>query len=317
MCFYFPILATDRSDYMTIDEAVALYDLPLETLLLRSKGVMEAHQDKTFDFCTIINGKNGKCSEDCKYCAQSAHFDCDVQSYDLLSEKEILLDALDIERKGIGKYSIVTSGKRVSNDELDELCNTYKKLTEETKLNLCASHGLLNHADFKKLKIAGVKRIHNNLESSRRYFEGICTTHSYDEKIETIKAAQEAGLEVCSGGIIGMGESREDRVQLAFELKNLGIKSVPLNLLNPIEGTPIGKLKRISEEEFYKTCAIYRLIMPDAIIRLAGGRGLLSDKGKIVFEHCINGTITGELLTTSGNDTKDDIEMIRGLGYEI
>lgn len=302
---------------MTIEEAVALYDLPLETLLLKSKEMSKRYQDNRFDFCTIINGKNGRCTEDCSYCAQSQHFKCALQSYPLLSEEVIVKDALLNEAKGIGKYSIVTSGKSVTQDELEKLCTTYKAISDKTSLNLCASHGLLRYTDFLKLKEAGVQRIHNNLESSRRYFKEICTTHTYDEKINTIKDAQRAGLEVCSGGIIGMGESREDRIELALELKALGIKSVPINLLNPIEGTPIGRLTRISEEEFYKTCAIFRILLPDAIIRLAGGRGLLSDKGKKVFQHCINGAITGELLTTSGNDTKDDQEMIRRLGYEF
>ncbi len=302
---------------MTFEEAVKLYERPLKELLTESKRIKQMWHDKSFDFCTIINGKNGRCSEDCKYCAQSAHYKCDVDSYDLLPRETVLKDALLIESKGIGKYSIVTSGKRVTSSELDALCEIYSELAEKSELNLCASHGLLGYEDFVKLKEAGVTRIHNNLETSRRYFGEICTTHTYDEKIRTIKDAKRAGLEVCSGGIIGMGETREDRIALAFELKALGITSVPINLLSPIEGTPIEHITPISEEEFYKTCAIYRIILPEAVIRLAGGRGILSDRGELLFKHGINGAITGELLTTSGNDTVNDQAMVRRLGYEI
>ena len=299
------------------DLALSLYDVPLEDLLEVTKSIFNRYRDNQFDFCTIINGKNGRCSEDCKYCAQSAHFSCEIQAYDLLDEKIVLEDAKTIEEKGIKKYSIVTSGKVATEAEVNQLTKIYRRLSDETGLYLCASHGLLDYDALKRLKEAGVRRIHNNLETSRNYFEDICTTHTYDDKIQTIKDAQALGFEVCSGGIIGMGESREDRIDLAFELKDLEINSIPLNLLNPIEGTPIAHLPAISEEEFIRTCAIFRLIMPKAVIRLAGGRGLLSDKGKKVFETCINGAITGELLTTSGNDTITDMTMIKELNYEF
>lgn len=306
-----------QGNHLTYDEAVTLFDCDVDTILKQSKRIKEKFHQPIFDLCTIINGKSGLCSEDCMYCAQSSYYACDIQEYRLLDKEIIVKDALINEKRGIGKFSIVTSGKRVCQDELERLCDTYREISRKSSINLCASHGLLTYDDFLKLKASGVKRIHNNLETSRAYFEKICTTHTYDEKIETIKAAQRAGLEVCSGGIIGMGETVHDRISLAFELKGLGIQSVPLNMLNPIEGTPIHFLKPISESEFYKTCAIFRMILPQAVIRLAGGRGLLSDRGKLAFETCVNGCITGELLTTTGNGTKKDIEIIRGIGYEI
>lgn len=299
------------------EEALSLYEVPLNELLEGTKVIFNHFNDKEFDFCTIINGKKGKCSEDCQYCAQSAHHECAIDTYGLLSLETIVKDAKRNACRGIEKYSIVTSGKRASKEEIATLCQTYAAIDKEVPLSLCASHGLIDEEDLIKLKNAGVKRIHNNLETSRNYFEKICTTHSYDEKIATIKAAQDIGLEVCSGGIIGLGETREDRIDMAFELKTLGIKSIPLNLLNPIEGTPLYGIGGVDEEEFYKTCAIYRLIHPKVLIRLAGGRGLLSDKGKRVFETCLNGAITGELLTTTGNDTENDMKMIKALGLRI
>ena len=302
---------------MTLEEAVALYEKPLEDLLKESKMIMDRWHGKYFDFCTIINGKSGLCSENCKYCAQSTYHFCSIESYGLLSLNQMLEDALRVESQGIGKYSIVTSGKGVTKTELESLSRIYKALKERSNLDICASHGLLNYEDFVQLKASGVTRIHNNLETSRRYFSEVCTTHTYDEKIQTIKDAKRAGLEVCSGGIIGMGESREDRIALAFELRDLDIQSVPINLLNPIEGTAMEGIDPISEEEFSKTCAIFRIILPKAIIRLAGGRGLLSDRGEKLFKHCINGAITGDLLTTTGNNTRDDQTMVRRIGYEI
>lgn len=302
---------------ITPKEALSLYDYPLEALLYVAKSVHDHFRDQHFDLCTIVNGKNGLCSEDCKFCAQSGHFPCQLQTHGLLDSKTILSDAQRVEASGVKRYSIVTSGKKPSQNELDRLCKTYKTLNEKTGLSLCASHGLLEESDLIKLKAAGVRRIHNNLESSRSYFKKICTTHSYDDKIRTIRSAQRVGLDVCSGGIIGMGESRKDRIDLAFELKALKITSVPINLFNPVGQTPLSILNVLPETEFYKTCALFRLVLPKAVIRLAGGRGLLSDKGRRVFETCVNGSITGELLTTTGNDTKMDIEMTKELGYEI
>lgn len=302
---------------ITYEEALNLTQCSLEDLLSCSRKIMDHFNERVFDFCTIINGKSGLCSEDCIYCAQSAHYNCEVETYELLDSSKVVRAGKAHEDKGIDKFSIVTSGKRLSSSELEIVTEIYKDLKQETNLNLCASHGLLSFEELQKLKAAGVKRYHNNLETSRNHFGNICTTHTYDEKVETIKAAQKAGLEVCSGGIVGLGESRKDRIDLAFELKALKVTSIPLNILNPIAGTPLYGIPSVDEDEFYKTCAIFRFIHPKATIRLAGGRALLSDKGKRVFDNCINGSITGELLTTSGNDTLNDMNMVKELNYEV
>ena len=270
-----------------------------------------------FSLCTIINGKSGRCSENCRYCAQSVHFKTDVKEYGLLDSDTVLKSAESNYSQGVHRFSIVTSGRKLTSIEVDEVAEIYKDINDECSIELCASHGLLSYEELKKLKEAGVTRYHNNLETSRRYFPNICTTHTYDEKIATIKNAMKAGLQVCSGGIIGMGESMEDRVDMAFTLRELNVNSVPINILNPIKGTPLENMKHISYDEVLRTVALFRFIMPKTQIRLAGGRALLDDKGKKVFQSGVNAAISGDLLTTSGIKTSDDIDLVKGLGFEV
>lgn len=294
-------------------EALELVNSSMENLLKSSKRIKESFCGDSFDFCTIINGKSGKCSEDCFYCSQSAYYDCVISEYELLDEQEIIADAKSNYDLGMNRYSVVTSGRRLNNKDIDKLINTYKRIGKEIGIKTCASLGLLEYEDFLKLKNAGVTRYHNNLETSRNYFGKVCTTHTYDEKITSIKQAQKAGLTICSGGIIGLGETMEDRIDLALELRNLKVDSIPINLLNPIKGTPLENNRIIDDEEFYRVCAIFRFIHPKKVIRFAGGRNLLKDMGKKGFETCINGTISGNLLTTYGNKPEDDILMIKGV----
>ncbi|BES64953.1 biotin synthase BioB [Gottschalkiaceae bacterium SANA] len=302
---------------ITKEEAMLLYELPVEELVKQANQLRIVFCGESFDLCTIINGKSGECSEDCKYCAQSGHYHTKSEVFPLRKEEIIVNDAIINEKKGVGRYSIVTSGKRASEKEVDKICSIYQSIREKSLIKLCASLGLLGYESLLKLKAAGVVRYHNNLETSRRFFPSICTTHTYDEKIQTIKAAQRSGLEVCCGGIIGLGETVEDRIDMAFELKALKIQSIPLNLLNAIEGTPLAGVEKVTQEEFIKIASIYRFIHPHAVIRLAGGRNLLTDFGRELFASGVNGTITGELLTTYGNDTDSDVKMIRKLGYRV
>lgn len=270
-----------------------------------------------FDLCSIINGKSGYCSENCKFCSQSSYHKTEIERYPLKEKEEFLKDAKYHEKKGVNRYSIVTSGKKLTSEEVDHVCEAYKGIKENLNIKVCASHGLLNEKELGQLKKAGVERYHNNLETSRKFFPKICTTHTYEDKINTIKAAQKVGLYVCSGGIMGLGESMEDRVDMAFELRELDIKSIPLNVLNYIEGTSIEHPQPITEEEFIKTVAIFRFINPTSFIRLAGGRNLLDKYGKSAFQSGANATITGDLLTTCGNTIDDDKKMIQDLGFNI
>lgn len=302
---------------VTKKDAMELINRDFKTLASSAKEIQNFYCGDSFDFCTIVNGKSGKCSEDCKYCAQSSFYKTKVEEYHLLNTEELKERAIKNASLGILRYSVVTSGRNLSDQEIDILCKSYKEISKTVEIHLCASHGLLELEQFEKLKKSGISRYHNNLETSRRLFPSICTTHTYDEKINAIKMAQEAGLEVCSGGIIGLGETMEDRIDMALELKELGVKSVPINILNPIPGTPFEKLAPLSSEEIAKTIAIYRFILPEKAIRLAGGRGLLLDKGELAFQSGSNAAISGDMLTTSGIDISEDFKTITDLGFKV
>lgn len=299
------------------EEAYKLIDYDVEVLKNYAKSIREQLCGNVFDLCSIINGKSGACSENCKYCAQSAHYSTRVETYPLLDAEVFIKDAKEHKAEGVLRYSIVTSGKRLSKKEVEDVAKIYKRMREECEIKLCASHGLLDEEDFTKLKEAGIVRYHNNLETSRNYFASICTTHTYEDKIKTIKAAQRVGLEVCSGGLFGIGETMEDRIDMAFELREMGVTSIPINVLVPIPGTPMEKMLPITEEEVLKSIAIYRFIHPTAFIRLAGGRMYLTDNGRLAFEGGANATITGNLLTTCGNTIQDDLKMLKTLGFEV
>ena len=266
------------------------------------------------DLCTIINGKSGRCSENCKYCAQSARHKTGVDEYNFLPTEKILEVALTDERAGVNRFSIVTSGRTLDGKNFERAIETYKILREKLKIELCASHGLLTYEQLQRLKAAGVKRYHHNLETSRRYFPQICTSHTFDDRIKTIKLARAAGLEVCSGGIIGMGETWQDRIDLAFELAALKIKSIPINILNPIKGTPLENLPTLKPEEILRTVAIFRYINPTAHIRLAAGRKFLPDNGASAFLHGASAAITGNMLTTSNTNISSDMKLLGELG---
>ena len=269
------------------------------------------------DLCTIMNAKSGSCSEDCKFCAQSAHYKTNVEVYGLVSKEDALSLARENENEGVNRFSLVTSGRGTTGSEFEKILDIYEDLNKEIKMDLCASFGILGYEQLIKLKKKGITMYHHNLETSREYYENICTTHSYDERIDTINAAKKAGMLVCCGGIIGLGESFQDRIKLAFELKDLGIKSIPINVLNPIVGTPLENAESLSQEEILKTISIFRLVNPKAIIRLAGGRNRIDEFGKKCFNAGANATITGNYLTTSGNKICDDKKMVRELNLEV
>ena len=298
-------------------EALELYHQPLEELCQRADAIRRHFCGNRFDLCAIVNGKSGRCSEDCRFCAQSACNHTGAAEYPLLSPQKLTEQAKKQEAQGVLRYSIVTSGRRLSEAEVDALCQAIRQIKRETGIYVCVSVGLLDISQFRKLKEAGAERAHNNLETSRRNFPNICTTHTFDEKAEAIRAAQEAGLSVCSGGIMGLGETVEDRIDMAQSLRELGVKSVPLNMLNPIPGTPLAQNEKLQEAEMRRIAAVYRFILPDASIRLAGARGLLPDKGKSCFQPGANAAITGDMLPTAGITVHTDRTMLQELGYEV
>lgn len=299
------------------EEALALYDAPLKDLMESATAIRRATLGDTFDLCTIMRAKNGHCSEDCAFCVQSSLSKGHVELQKMVSEEEVLKSAKCAESAGIGRFALVFAGRRLSKNEVEAMASIYRRLKDETDLHLCLSGGLLNLDDLGILKEAGLERLHNNLETSRRYFPSICTTHSYEEKIQTIKDAQSLGIEVCSGGIFNIGEMREDRIDLALTLRELEISSVPLNILSPMEGTPLADQMPLPEEEILRTVAVFRHILPTAYLRLAGGRQLLSGDGESTLNAGMNAAITGNFLNTRGAAESTDFHMIRRHNFTI
>ena len=291
-----------------------LLEMPLNELQKGAALIQKHFCGNHIDLCTIINGKSGRCTENCKYCAQSAHYHTGIEEYDFLPTEKILKVALANEKAGANRFSIVTSGRGLDEKNFSRAIETYKLLFSKLKIDLCASHGILSAEQLKKLKNAGVKRYHHNLETSRRFFPEICTSHTFDDRISTIKAAQAVGLDVCSGGIIGLGENWQDRIDLAFEVANLGIKSIPINILTPIKGTALENCKKLAPEEILRTISIFRYINPAANIRLAAGRKFLPDNGASALKNGASAAITGNMLTTSSINIEKDLKILRELG---
>lgn len=305
-----------RGEPVTREEALALYEAPLEELCRAADEIREHFCGNAFDICTIINGKSGKCSENCKYCAQSAHYHTGAEEYPLLDREEIVRQARYNAERGVLRYSIVTSGRALNDPEVEAMCAAIREIKSQVKIEVCVSFGLLTKEQFERVKAAGATRVHNNLETSRRNFPNVCTTHTFEDKLNAIRAAKAAGLKVCSGGIMGLGETEKDRIDMAFTLRELEVKSVPVNMLNPIAGTPYEENQRLTVRDMRRIAAVYRFILPDASIRLAGGRGLLEDKGESCFTSGANAVISGDMLTTSGYTIESDMAMIHRLGYQ-
>lgn len=304
-------------EILTKQDALILYEQPLEELTTAANQIREHFCSNAFDICTIVNAKSGRCSEDCKFCAQSAYYKTQVDEYSVLSDNELVEQAKYNDERGVMRYSLVTSGKKATTQELNSICHSIKEIKKQTKIDICVSLGLLNQEQFAQLENVGITRVHNNLETSRKNFTNVCTTHTYDEKIDAIKAAQAAGLTVCSGGIMGLGESIEDRIDMIIDIRDLGVRSIPINFINPIPGTPFANNPVLTNDDACRAVAICRFLVPDAFIRLAGGRGLLSDKGYRCFCSGANAAISGDMLTTSGTTIESDMKMIKELGYEV
>ncbi len=300
---------------LSVAEAGLIPFLPLKELLDAANEIRLKFTGKSFDLCSIVNAKSGRCSENCKYCAQSSHYKTRADEYPLLSKKILLDLARKDARRGVLRFSFVTSGKKLDPHEIDQLSQAARMIRQETDLSICISAGLLDENDFLQLKEAGISRYHHNLETSRGNFPKICSTHSYDDKLTVIGRARKAGLEICCGFIVGLGENWSDRIDLAFELKRLNVRSVPINRLTPIPGTPLEHDPVPDEETMLRTGALFRFILPKAAIRLAGGRKFSEDQGRTSFQGGVNACITGDMLTTAGISIENDLNIIRELGF--
>lgn len=270
------------------------------------------------DLCSIINGRSGRCPEDCKYCAQSAYNHTNCEVYDFLPEETIVEACKMNESEGVDRFSIVTAGKALTGEEFDKAIHAYETMKKECKIDLCASMGFLSAEQLHRLHEAGVTSYHHNIETSRRNFPNICTTHTYDMKIETLKKVKAEGMYACSGGIIGMGETWEDRLDMAVSLAEVGVDSIPINALMPISGTPLEGLERLTEPEILRTVAFFRYINPKADIRLGAGRALLTNDGELAFKSGVSATITGNMLTTVACATiRSDRQLLKDMGRDV
>lgn len=281
-------------------------------LLARATATKVAHRPASFSFCSIINAKSGKCSEDCRYCAQSTHYQTEAPIYPLKATEEIVAAAEAAKAAGATRFSLVTSGRGLSAAEVEEVAARIAAVRQRVEIRLCGSFGILDRHALARLKAAGMSRYHHNLETSERFFPRVTTTHSFADRVATIRAAREAGLEVCAGGIFGLGESEADRIAMALSLRELAVDSVPLNFLIPLPGTPLAGAAPLAVREIVRSIAIFRLLLPTVCIRLAGGREVvLEDFLAAAFLAGADGMMIGGYLTQQGRSVEADHRFAR------
>lgn len=303
---------------ISYEEALELAETADREQLYEAAAEITRHFGKpSFDPCSIINARAGRCSENCKWCAQSGHYHTDSDVHGIISADEAIKQAKYNEKKGVKRFSLVTSGRAVKGEALKKVCDTYRRLGEETNMYLCGSLGLLNEDELQQLWDAGMRRVHCNIETAPSYFSQLCTTHTAEDKLATMRAARKVGFEICSGGIIGMGESRAQRIEMAFALREIMPESIPINILQPIKGTPLEDTPLIPEDEILLTIALYRFIHPKAELRFAGGRKRLLRETQLKALHIgINSAVVGDLLTTIGSAIDEDMALASTAGYD-
>ena len=311
-----------KGSEITYDEALSLIEIEdpelLNTLRQAAHEITLAFHSNKAGLCSLINAKSYLCGEDCGFCSQSVRFETSVARYELLEPEVIIGAAKKAEQFGAQNFCIVTSGGALNDGEFERIIDIIKILKRETKLGIDGSMGFLTAERVKRLKEAGLRRFNSNLQTSPEFYPEIVSTHSYDKRVETLELLREGEVEVCSGGILGMGESREDRVKMAFELKQFQPECLPINILNTRPGTPLEHAPKLSTDEILKTVAVYRFILPKSNIKLAAGRELnLGNEQDKALQGGANGLIVGGYLTTAANPVKDDLAMLRRSGYEV
>jgi len=304
---------------LTKDEALALLHLKRrQELRERAHEVTETCVEKRFDFCSIINARSGRCSENCKWCAQSAHWKTGCETYGWVGTEACVKAAKEAEANGADRIGIVTSGRCLSHEDVENVCAALREMRKATAIGLCASLGLLSENDLAKLKAAGLQRVHCNIETAPSLFPSLCSTHTMADKLATLRAAKKLGFQICCGGIIGMGETDEQLVEFAFTLKEIAPDSIPVNVLHPIDGTPLADKGILDPERVVDSVALLRLVNPSTPLRFAGGRRDMSDEtaAKCIYVGMSAG-IAGPLLTTPGADFNDDRELALRAGYAV
>lgn len=311
---------TAKGGALSRQEAFSLTEISGSDLffLFASANALRQHFRKNvIGLCAIVNAKSGACPEDCAFCAQSSRSRAEIEVYPLRSKKALMQKAVEAKKSGIMRFSIVTSGRKVSEKNLLRIADLLSEI-RNTGLLPCASLGLLNADELFALKSAGLDRYHHNLETSERFFPDICTSHTYEDKIRTVRAAAAAGLSVCSGGIFGMGETWQDRIEMAFALRALDADAVPINFLIPIQGTALAQRARLHPFEALKIISLYRFILPRKEIRICGGRiQILGEFNSLVFAAGADGMISGNYLTTQGRSHEDDLRLMTAYGLAL
>ena len=296
---------------VTKDNADTLLKMPLEQLVSSANNVRKKYIGTNLKLCSILNAKSGLCSEDCKFCAQSAGHHTDMPVYPLKEKEQIIQAAQNAKDIGAQMFGIVTSGNRLTDKELNTIAQAISEIKDIVDISPCASLGALDKSQLALLKEAGLCRYHHNIETSRRFYPQIVSTHSFEQRVETIRSAKEAGLEVCSGGIIGMGENWTDRIDMAYTLKELDVDSVPVNILIPIKGTAFELVEPITAEDVIRTICIFRIILKDKTIKIAAGRETaLKDSQAKAFLAGANGMIIDGYLTVKGQALENDYSLI-------
>lgn len=306
----------NNKKYFTKEELLNLYKLPLDELLKESSKYMS----NNIEFCSLINARNGKCSQNCKYCAQSSHYCTNIESYPLVDIEEVKKVAKEAKANKVSRFAIVTSGKtpdegRDFQIELDMI----KEINAIEGLNSCASIGILNEEQAKQLAETGLKRFHHNINTCRSYYPEVCTTHTWDDRLNTCKLVKKYGMELCCGVILGMGESIEQRIEMAMELAEIEPDSIPINILMPIPETPFENYHdKIDEENVLRTLAVFKIANPQAVLRFCGGRMRLSEKNQeLALKTCVEGILIGNYLTTVGKAPEQDLATVEKLGKKL
>ena len=306
-----------QGEQISLEEAIELSENPNREYLYEAASEITKHFGKPeFNPCSIINARAGKCSENCKWCAQSGHYHTDSDVHGIVDADKVVAQAQYDEKKGVKRFCQVTSGRTVKGEALKKICDNYRALREKTGMFLCGSLGLLEKEDLMQLWDAGMRRLHCNLETAPSYFGEVCSSHTIEDKLNTLKKAKEIGFQLCSGGIIGMGETRMQRIELAEKLREIEPDSIPINILHPIKGTPLAETPLIDDEEILLTIAIFRFMHPKAELRFAGGRKRLSRETQLKALHIgINSAVVGDLLTTVGSAIEEDRQLAMEAGY--
>ena len=297
------------------DELLKLYNMELDELLKISSEFVK----DSVEFCSIVNARNGRCSQNCKYCAQSSHYRTDIETYPLIPVEDVIRAAEEARENKASRFAVVTSGKTPDEEDFDKILKMIKALNKVDGIKSCASIGILNDEQAKALADAGLKRFHHNINTSESYYPEVCTTHTWQDRLNTCRLVKKYGMELCCGVILGMGESVEQRIEMALELADIQPESIPINILMPIPQTPFESyIDKIDEENVLRTLAVFKIANPNSVLRFCGGRMRLSDENQQkALQCCVEGILIGNYLTTTGKIPSEDIALVKNLGKKL